>query len=273
MTSLKLDIDPVALRNAHECVDQDVAMERIILPDGEPSRIIVFGAPVRSGTTAMGLIMAHSPDIDMVFMQPLKGLIRQEDSVFRLPSAEESATAFIKETYGPYEEEEKYNPVQMLIDSGVPKDRITYIPGVKDPRSFWMSCIRIAGDDLDPELLASFWSYSIDLLDELPEDVSTPPFVYSPELAGNELYRLNNLLRHIGLAAIRSLEFDDKTLDKKLQLSDMFNNPERQKIFESTRRRGTYAYVERDLPDMSQVPQAIADLVQRYEYIVQGNHL
>lgn len=262
-----MDLDRYRLRNEHECLDQDIAMQRIITPDDEPARIVIFGAPVRSGTTAMGLMMAHSPDINEVYMQPIKGLVRQEDEAFVIPSSRECGTIFIKETYGPYEEEEKYNPVQMLLDRGIPEELITYIPGIKDPRAFWMSSVRIAGDDIDPELFASFWSFSLDLLDEIPEGVSIPPFVYSPELAGHELDRLNNLLRRIGLASISSLEFDDSILNQKLRLSDMFCNPEREKIFESTKRRGSYAYVERDLPDMSQVPKVIADLVQRFEYI------
>ncbi len=107
--------------------------KRVQVPDKCPD-IILSIAPCRSGTTAQLRVFAEN-GIPAIY-QPTKALLRSamagESSTFILPAEEDRI--FVKETLGPYTEEEStIDPLEILLLSGVPREKITLITMVRDP--------------------------------------------------------------------------------------------------------------------------------------------
>ncbi len=114
---------------------------RISVPRDCPE-IVLAVAPCRSGTTAQLRVFAQNGIPS--FFQPVKALLRQElegDSIgFVIPDS--SAKVFIKETVGPYTEEEStINPLEVLLAAGVPAEKITLITMMREPLSDFTSWV------------------------------------------------------------------------------------------------------------------------------------
>ena len=248
--------DPASIRDLIHVPDPDD------IPD-----IHVIGAPVRSGTSALGLVLAHSEGIGAVYFQPLKGLIRKFDGAFSLPTVDQTGNRpiVIKETYGPNDERELFNPVDVLTDVGVPLEKISYTSVVRHPFQVWESYSRIAGTP-NPGFFYRLYSHSLDVTDQMETEMVQQPFVYSPELEGAELEHLNKLLYGLGIAAgLGSLKFDPAVLESKFHTGNAISHPKRKELFQETLGRGSFMYVDRELTSTDDIPEEVAQLVPKFE--------
>jgi hypothetical protein len=108
---------------------------------GSLPRIILAVAPCRSGTTVQ-LRMFSAVGIPSYY-QPLKAIMRREaqgiEGDFEIPQED---TIFIKETLGPYSHAEStFNPLEVLLQAGYPKDKVTLLIEMREPLSTLTSWI------------------------------------------------------------------------------------------------------------------------------------
>lgn len=108
---------------------------------GSLPRILLAVAPCRSGTTVQ-LRMFSAMGIPSYY-QPLKAIMRREaqgmEGEFEIPQED---TIFIKETLGPYSHAEfTFNPLEVLLQAGYPKDKITLLIEMREPLSTLTSWI------------------------------------------------------------------------------------------------------------------------------------
>jgi len=108
---------------------------------GSLPRILLAVAPCRSGTTVQ-LRMFSAVGIPSYY-QPLKAIMRREaqgmEGDFEIPQED---IIFIKETLGPYSHAEStFNPLDVLLQAGYPKDKITLIIEMREPLSTLTSWI------------------------------------------------------------------------------------------------------------------------------------
>jgi hypothetical protein len=111
-------------------------------PAGDLPRILIAVAPCRSGTTVQ-LRMFSAAGIPSYY-QPLKAIMRREaqgmEGDFEIPPRD---TIFIKETLGPYSHaESNFNPLDVLLKAGYPKDKITLLTELREPLSTLTSWIQ-----------------------------------------------------------------------------------------------------------------------------------
>ena len=124
-------------------ISVDMISSHVKLPlVGDLPRILVAVAPCRSGTTVQ-LRMFSAAGIPSYY-QPLKAIMRREaqgmGGDFEIPSGD---TIFIKETLGPYSQaESSFNPLDVLLMAGYPKDKITVLTELREPLSTLTSWIQ-----------------------------------------------------------------------------------------------------------------------------------
>jgi hypothetical protein len=115
--------------------------DRIVVPDDVPKpRILLSVSPCRSGTTVL-LRVFGATGIQSHY-QELKNILRwrmqAEEWHWQVPAGQ--SVIYLKETLGPYTlAEANFNPLQVLLKSGVsPKDITVFIVG-RDPLETWAS--------------------------------------------------------------------------------------------------------------------------------------
>lgn len=106
--------------------------KQVIVPLNCPDIILAI-APCRSGTTAQLRVFAEN-GIPSLY-QPIKATLRRqmdgEEGLFRIPDV---GHVFIKETLGPYTEAEStIDPLAVLLEAGVPQEKIILITMMRDP--------------------------------------------------------------------------------------------------------------------------------------------
>lgn len=117
-------------------------LKNIILPKKEEiPNIVLIVAPCRSGTST--LLKAFSASADMAYYQPIKSILRNGRP--KLLISKKEKTIVIKETLGPWRMEESImNPLTLLLDAGVPKEKIILIPLLREPIEAYDSWLKYA---------------------------------------------------------------------------------------------------------------------------------
>lgn len=156
------------------------------LPQG--SKIFLAVAPCRSGTTA-SLKISAAAGIPAVY-QPLKENLRWqmhgEERPIILPSA---PVICIKETIGPYTKTEStFNPLDVLLEAGFPKEQINVVFMMREPRATLTSWLKNFGRICDHESLVENMIYSYQTMEQihdlaLRENIHHTSFLY--ESLGN----------------------------------------------------------------------------------------
>lgn len=109
--------------------------ERIHISENPPNLVLIAG-PCRSGTTALSNVFAHAGYIS--YMQPIKSIRRAiEESVaapeFNIKSGQKTIVS--KETFGAKTASEYFDPVEILLKAGYPKEKIHLIAMMREPTS------------------------------------------------------------------------------------------------------------------------------------------
>ena len=144
-------------RDAYEPVQgatlADVA-SHVKLPDPTQSpNILLAVAPCRSGTTTQLRVFAQAGM--QAHYQPLKAVLRSlmhgEQREYEIPAA---SNLFIKETIGPYTQtESEFNPVEVLLLAGYPKDKLHVLVEMREPLSTLASWYEMFSFNRDRETL------------------------------------------------------------------------------------------------------------------------
>jgi len=112
-----------------------------------PPKLILICGPCRVGTTALSNVFAKA-GIES-HMQPIKSARRakadgEESIPWRIGTKREEFAA-VKETFGPKTEAEFFNPLEILLSNGYPKERLIVIPIVRNPNQALASWKRMWG--------------------------------------------------------------------------------------------------------------------------------
>ncbi len=109
-------------------------VDKIQIPQNPPTLILIAG-PCRVGTTALSNVFARAGISS--YMQPIKSMRRAVENGEEVPvwNVLEENIALSKETFGPKTESEFFNPVDILLESGYPKDKIKLVGIVREPSS------------------------------------------------------------------------------------------------------------------------------------------
>ncbi|MGI9438008.1 MAG: DMT family transporter [Geminicoccaceae bacterium] len=122
-------------------------------------RVILCCGKCRVGSTALANVFGHAGLC--AYYQPIKTLLRHllvDDPFPSWSLATDRPVIFMKETLGPYVTAEcVFNPLEVLLDAGVPKDDIVFLLMEREPTATFSSWRRCWRDRLsDEELLNNF---------------------------------------------------------------------------------------------------------------------
>ncbi|SDU58475.1 hypothetical protein [Desulfobacula phenolica] len=138
----------------HPVLNQDV-IDLINLNLSSFSRIILAISTVRSGSTALMRVFA-AVGIPSYF-QEIKNTLRWKMIGINHPCTLPQIPCkdlFLKETLGPYTQTEcTFNPLEILLKAGLPKDRIHLVIIGRDPLHTWASCNSLWGQNTRIELM------------------------------------------------------------------------------------------------------------------------
>lgn len=127
-------------------------VQRVALPAVVPEIFLLVG-PCRSGTTALAKvfraagILAHHQPLKSV----LRCLLQGQQGSYSLPQVSQ---VLIRETLGPYTlTEASFDPLSLLLQAGVPPERVRVILMVREPLSTLTSWKETFGSRRDGEIL------------------------------------------------------------------------------------------------------------------------
>ncbi|HSE29403.1 MAG TPA: hypothetical protein VLA77_02340 [Candidatus Saccharimonadales bacterium] len=171
-------------------------------------KILGWSGPARSGTTALLFLMGGHAQVDRLYFQPQKSIMRQADVKFEL--FETDNFVCMKEVFGQFYSAENYDPIDLLLKAGVPEANIAWISLLRDP----MQCMA-SWYHKDPRILKAAQDHTLDIYQKYQGRVKMVPFVYEL-LRGNELKTIKALLRAVGLDDEIDLKFNIREIGKKL---------------------------------------------------------
>lgn len=209
-------------------------------PDQIP-KTIGWSGPARSGTTALLFLLASNPQIDRVYFQPQKTLMRLGRPSVSLNA--EDTLVCMKEVFYSTGKREVYDPIEVLLRAGVPPEKITWIAMLRDPLQTFSSWENNAKEKLDPDTLHFWQSHTISLWHKYKNSkIKMIPFVYEL-LDGKEEFVLKKLYAKIGLdVSLLDLQFNPEMISKKLIPGQSADEVYFQKYLEKSLQRGKYMY-------------------------------
>lgn len=192
----------------------DVVKSTHLPHSGKPPRVIGWSGPARAGTTAMLFLLAGHPQVDRVYFQPQKTILRRGKPDFELYEGDELICT--KEVFG-VRLNETYDPIDMLLRAGIPAENITWITFLRDPIRSLASWGYPDIADADAEVFSETQAYTIEHFYKYRQKgMKVIPFAYDL-LKDNEERVVKALLDAIGLdSADLSLQFDVEQIEKKL---------------------------------------------------------
>lgn len=225
-------------------------VEHTVLPYdiGDCPEALVCVGPGRSGSTALLALMMSHPAVDRGYYQPWKALVRHGLTYgeFVIPGqADGVKRIFAKETLGPFSREaEEFNPVDLLLKSGFPLEKISLIVLMREPLATYASNLKFEGG-IDPALLVSNYEFSWGLYKEYSRKITTIPLAYElASMNGEEV--TETLFEKLDLP-FQGMAFDPETLKfvsqgGKFVAGEAQHPVEYQEIIEPTFSRGVFQF-------------------------------
>jgi hypothetical protein len=246
--------------------DADFVQRHIKLPENltDVPKIVGWSGPARSGTTALLFLLAGHSQIARVYFQPQKTLMR-----FGGPSLElygEDKLVCMKEVLYSHNTLQPHDPIQILLDAGVPPEKITWIVMLRDPLQTFASWKR-NGAQWSPDIFAFWQRHTIDLWHKYKDsNVRIVPFVYEL-LDKQEEPVLKKLLLKIGLDATSlNLDFNQEMIKAKLVPGQAMDEVYFNRSLKRTIGLGRYEYTTNSYPVEFEESRKITELCQeRYD--------
>jgi hypothetical protein len=240
--------------------DTNYLLSNIQLPSNpmDIPNIIGWSGPARTGTSALLFLLAGHPQIDRVYFQPQKTLLRFGEPEFKL--YEEDSMVCMKEVFYSQSIVNPHDPIDILLRAGVPEEKITWIIMLRDPLQTFASWGR-NGTVWSPETFAFWQKHTISLWEKYKNSkVNVVPFVYEL-LDGREERVLKKLLSKVGVDAL-GLGFDPTKIDTKLVPGEATSGIFFVETIEKTINQGRYAYTPNSYPVVDEDARAVVELCQ-----------
>lgn len=119
-------------------MEEMIMYEQISFPENPPKLIMIVG-PCRTGTTALANNFVKAGITS--YMQPIKSMRRALELGGEIApwNIKQEDYAITKETIGVDTPADFFDPVQILLDLGYPKEKLVLIPIIRDPRQTYVS--------------------------------------------------------------------------------------------------------------------------------------
>lgn len=199
------------------CLPRDVVRHTIIPSDPSLTpRIIGWAGPARTGSTALLFLLASHHEIDRAYFQPIKSILRKKLTDFIIHK--EDQLVCMKEVFGSLYKEENYDPIAILLEAGIPPEKITWLCLLREPvQAFTSWNARIP--NTTPKHLYEAQLNTIELYSRYRHTaVRVIPFIYE-FFENNEDYALRLLLNEMGVDVTHfSNKFDFTKINKKIVL-------------------------------------------------------
>lgn len=221
----------------------------------DPNRcphILYFLGPARSGSTAFGMVMAQMPNVYCSYFQPHKNGLRHGEPII-IPPVEEKWVV-MKDTLGPKYPEELFNPIEMLLEAGVPKEKISVILTLRNPFNCFGSLTKFV-PEMDPEYFTSMQEHILRLYETYNQlGIKVVPFSY--DLFGHPIGEkevLQKLMKQIGFSLPEeiSLSFNTEQLRGKMVWGEAENPTYYEQVIAPTLNKDYFRYTNNtpDLPE------------------------
>ncbi|MBN1263657.1 MAG: hypothetical protein JW991_04850 [Candidatus Pacebacteria bacterium] len=153
-------------------------LENVFLPDGEVPLLVVVVGPCRSGTTALSNVLALTGHFS--YMQPFKSMGRASLEGGRVKWViKENSLAFSKETLGVETDIEYFDPVDLLLRRGYPKDKLQVVTILRRPEETLDSWQRLWGSVSEERLIQAY--YQTVAIKRRADQKGIPVIPYVPE--------------------------------------------------------------------------------------------
>lgn len=220
----------------------DVVKHTIIPSDAAKTpKIIGWSGPARVGTTALLFLLANHPQVSRIYFQPQKTLLREGKPDFVLH--EEDVVICMKEVFGQMYAEELYDPIGMLLEAGVPAEKISWISMLRDPAQAFASW-QVHFHDSDPRVFVKAQQYTVNQYFRYRQaGVNIIPLAYEV-LQGREGEVLNRIIERLGLSCEEPLDlaFNPEAIKSKLVPGQAADEEYYNVNIKATRDRRRYVY-------------------------------
>lgn len=158
-------IDKTQIDIGRASFDLSYVVNHILVDDfSNLGNFIVLISPCRSGSSA--ILEAFSRIVENSYYQPIKDLIRFGKPDLRLDEIVRGSV-FIKETFGPLRLiESTFNPIQILIEAGVPENKIRTIVLFREPLETFSSWVDFY-EDVDINMFENAFMHTFNMIDYL----------------------------------------------------------------------------------------------------------
>lgn len=181
-------------------------------PDNLPVMNICV-SPGRNGSTALLGLFASHPWVLAGYYQPWKTMVRHglQYGPMDIPGVENGYHVFAKETWGPFHEEEQFDPVALMLDLGYPAHMINLITLARDPLATVYSNFKFDGG-ITPEILVANYQHTFDMFNYYQGKIgAVVPLAYDLMQNGTTDHVLANTLGMLGLPFM-GRQFDSQSL-------------------------------------------------------------
>lgn len=185
-----------------------VVSQTKIPASGKVPKIIGWSGPARSGTTALLFLMAGHEQVDRLYFQPQKSIMRRGDTKFELFDTDNLVC--MKEVFGQFYGKENYDPIELLLKAGVPQENIVWISLLRNPLQCMASWYH-----KNPQILKAAQDHTLAIYNRYQGRIKMVPFAYEL-LKNNELAVIKSLLTAVGLKDEVDLRFNLKNIADKL---------------------------------------------------------
>jgi hypothetical protein len=240
--------------------DVDFVLDRIKLPNdpNDTPDILGWSGPGRSGTTALLFLLAGHPEVDRVYFQPQKTLMRLGSPTIELHGYDNLIC--MKETFTRLSS--PHDPIETLLKAGVPPEKITWIAMLRDPLQTFGSWYHI--ERVTPEVFAFWQSYTINLVHKYKNTpVRVVPFTYEL-IKDQEMHSVKKLLAKAGLTVQDlDLNFNHPAIQRKLVPGQAADEEYFQTFLGDTIKQGKFVYRTNSYPLPPQMVEEITNLCKK----------
>jgi hypothetical protein len=231
-----------------------------IFPDID---ILMVLGTVRSGTTALQLVLSQLPEVRVSEFQPFKAMMRHGPGMascfgFKGPrDIDRDDIILLKETLGPYHEDEcALDPIGVLLGAGISLDRIKAVFIVRDPRKVFHSTTKLIEVPLRIQLTRLLLAQMtvIRLYERYREYLGCALPLYYEALDGREEELILDMIRRLGLELNGSslLDFCGDTLGPKVRWNEAEEKHYWDNVIQPMLDRRRFSYCNGEIPEISE---------------------
>ncbi len=233
----------------------EYVIEHTVVPEPGncPDAVVAIGPGRTASTAFLGLLMSQA-EVHTGYYQPWKTIIRHglEYGEFVIPGQDQGAEMICaKETLGPFNKAEEFDPVDLLMQAGFPQEKIKAVVLLRDPLATYKSNLKFQGG-IDPEILISNIKYTCMLNDKYLA-LGIPVTALAYELCALGEKPIAAMLSNLGIA-YEGVEFDSQALNKaseggKFVPGESEHPAEWKQIIAPTFSRGCFEFTNNGLPE------------------------